>query len=250
MSKKNIYLISLVLLIVGCGDTNTTDSEGEGAIDLRTYLEKESINKNYQLSNKNKEAILSNDYFTENITVSETQIERKVFDIVNSITKISDKKLTNVEVSSEGSISTTYFRHLDIGDRLYTTDINKSKTLTVGLQEVGTRETLGETTCKLSKQLEEFTNGSNTYSGDILKIKCTSTSTITTQIKDEFIGTVSYVNGKEDSININNVYLKKDIGMIALIDDNCLPSNANYVDDTADCSEGVKTHSYLYYLGN
>ena len=249
MSKKNIYLMSLVLLIVGCGDTST-DNKGEGSIDLRSYLEKANLSKNYQLSNKNKEGLLSNDYFIEEIIVSETKIERKIFNITNSITKITDKELTNVEVSSEGSISTSYFRYVDVGDNLYTTDINKSKTLTVGLQEVGTRKTLGQTSCVLTEELEEFTNGSNTYNGNILKIKCTSNTTITTKIKDEFIGTVNYINGKEDSIDINYIYFKKDLGMIASINDDCLPSNANYIDDTANCTTGTKSYNYLYYLGN
>jgi len=250
MYKKSIYLIPFLLLMVGCGDTTDDTPDGTGAIDLRTYLEKEDISKNYQLSTKNKEGKLHNDYFTEDITVSATQIERKILSVTDTVTKITDDKLTNIESSSEGDISISYFRHVDVGDKLYTTDINKSEILKIGSQEIGTRSTIGEKSCSLKEQLTEFTNGSNAYNGDILKIKCTKDVTITTKVKDEFVGTVSYVNGTEDSIDIDNVYLKKDTGVIALINDDCFPKDANYADDTADCTEGTKTYSYRYYLGN
>ena len=250
MYKKSIYLIPLVLLMVGCGDTTEEKADGEGSIDLRTYLEKKDISKNYQLSTKNKEGKLHNNYFTEDITVSATKIERKILTITDTVTNISEKKLTNIESSSEGDISISYFRHVDVGEKLYTTDINKSEILKIGSQEIGIRTTLGDRSCSLKEQLKEFTNGSNAYNGDILKIKCTKDVTITTKVKDEFVGTVSYVNGTEDSIDVNYVYLKKDTGIISSINNDCFPKGANYVDDTADCTEGTKTYSYRYYLGN
>ena len=251
MQKNWLYLIPLTLIIIGCGGTdNNTTSNGEGSIDLRTYLEKENITKNYQLTNKLAGQNLTNKYYTEATTVTTNKIERKLEGITNTIVNIEEKKLTNIDVSEEGNINISSYRHIDIGDTLFSTDINSSKTLKVGTQEVGTEKTLGTNSCKLIEKLTSFTQGSNTYTGDILKVKCTKSTTITTKVKDEFVGTVKYINGTEDAVDISYYYQKKDIGLIASINNDCIPVNMNYPDDTTECTDENKSYHYIYYLGN
>lgn len=251
MKKNSLYLIPLSVIIIGCGSTESeTTNDGEGSIDLRTYLEKEDISKNYQLNNKAIGQTLTNQYYTEVSTVSETKVERKLEGIINSIVNIEEKKLTNVDIADDGNISISSYRNVDIGDTLFSTDINITKTLKVGTQEVGTQEQIGTNSCKLIEQLDGFTKGSNTYSGNILKVGCTETTTITTKVKDEFLGTVSYVNGTEDSVDTSYYYNKENIGLVASINDDCTPINLGYPDDTIECGDDNKSYSYIYYLGN
>ena len=252
MKKNWLYSIPLSILILGCGTTDdTTSNDGEGSIDLRTYFEKEDITKNYQLNNKAVGQALTNQFYTEVSTVTATKIERKIEGITDSTVNIEEKRLTNIDVSDEGNINISYHRNVDMGDTLYTRDINSTQVLTVGSQEVGTQEKLGTDSCKLEEALNGFTQASNTYTGDILKIKCSQETMITTKIKDEFIGTVSYVNGTEDSVDIYYSYYKKDIGLITSINDNCIPTGVVFPDDNnVDCSDGNKSYSYIYYLGN
>ena len=251
MKRNWLYLVPLTALIIGCGSSgDETKNEGEGSIDLRTYLEKEDITKNYKLDNKELGQMLTNQYYTEVCTVTETKIERKIGGISDSIVNIGEKKLTNIDVADDGNITTTSYRHVDVGDTLYTRDINNTKILKVGSQEIGTQVELGSNSCKLVEKLTKFTKGSNTYTGDILKTKCTKKVTITTKVKDEFIGSVSYLNGTEDSVDISYYYHKKDIGLIASINDDCIPTTSGYPDDdTIECSDDKKRYSYIYYLG-
>jgi hypothetical protein len=249
--KNNWLYLTLSALIIGCGSTESnTKNDGEGSIDLRSYLEKEDVSKNYQLNNKSVGQTLTNQYYAEVITVSETKIERTIEGIADSIVNIEEKKLTYIDVADDGNINTSSNRYVDIGDTLFSTDINSTKILTVGSQAVGTQEKLGSNSCKLIEELNEFTKGSNTYTGDILKTKCTKITTITTKVKDEFIGSVSYFNGTEDSVDISYFYYKKDIGLISSINDDCILTNSVYPEDTTECSNDNKSYSYTYYLGN
>jgi len=251
MKRKLLYLIPLSAMIIGCGTTETTSTpNGEGSIDLRSYLEKEDISKNYQLINKEVGQNATPQFYTESTTVSADKVERKIDGISTTIINIGEKKITYTDVSDEGNIETSFYRHVDINDILFSVDINKTQKLMLETVELGTRVELGSNSCKLEEQLKEFTHGSNSWTGDILKIKCTKTTTITTKIKDEFVGTVNYINGTEDSLDISYKYQKKDTGVIASIDDNCIPANMHYPDDSTECSDENKSYSYIYYLGN
>ncbi|HHB94575.1 MAG TPA: hypothetical protein ENK88_05490 [Campylobacterales bacterium] len=254
MRKDWLYIIPIAMIIVGCGSTNDSEEkvEGEGSIDMRSYFPFESTTKNYQIISKKANTPLSNDYFTEDITVTDSKIETKILDVTDSIMTIQDKKLIYTDVSDEGNIDKTLYRYIDVDDSLYSMDINSTEILTVGTQEVGTRERIGRESCTLVEELSEFTKGSNIYTGNIVKIKCTETTTITTKVKDEFLGTegISYVNGTEDSVDISYRYQKNGVGLIAFINDDCIPENMVYPDDTIECQEDTKRYSYIYYLGN
>lgn len=239
------------MFIVGCGTTeDTTSNDGKGSIDLRAYLEKEDITKNYKLKNKAVGQAFSNQFYEEVSTVSETRIERKLEGITNSIININEQNLSYIDVADDVNTTMVYYRYVDVGDTLFSTDINSTKILRVGTQEIGTEEKIGVDSCKLVEELNGFTEGSETYTGDILKVKCTKNTTITTKVKDEFIGSVNYVNGTEDSVDIYFYYQKKDIGLIAAIDNDCISNNGKYPDDTIQCTDDNMSYSKTYYLGN
>jgi len=252
MTKNWIYLIPLSAIIIGCGttDNNDTTNNGEGSIDLRTYLEKEDITKNYQIVNKTIGQKITNQYYSETSTVTTDKIERKLEGITTTIINIEEKKLTVTDVSDEGNIVNSFFRHVDLGNNLFSSDINTTELLKIGDTEVGKRTRVGTNSCKPIEQLTEFTKDSHSYTGDILKTECTKKTTITTKVNSEYIGQVNYINGTEDSVDISYYYQKKDTGLIASINDDCIPTNMKYPDDTTECSDGNKSYSYIYYLGN
>jgi len=251
MKKNWLYLIPLSFIIIGCGSTDsTTKNSGEGSIDLRSYLEKEDITKNYKTINKTVGQKLDNQYYIETTTVTTDKLERKIEDITTYIIDIKDKNLTVTDVSDEGNITNSFFRHVDLGDELFSSDINTTEVLKIGDTEVGSRTRVGTYSCKPIEQLTEFTKNSQSYTGDILKIECSKKTTITTKVKSEYVGQVTYVNGTEDSVDISYYYQKKDMGLIASINDNCIPTNMNYPDDTIECSDENKSYDYIYYLGN
>jgi len=251
MKKNWLYLIPLSVIIIGCGttDDNATNN-GEGSIDLKSYLEKEDSTKNYQLINKTVGQTLTNQYYTETTTVTTDKIERKLEGITTNIINIEEKKLTITDVSDEGNIVNSFFRHVDLGNSLFSSDINTTKLLKIGNTEVGSRTRVGTYSCKPIEQLTEFIKDSHSYTGDILKTECTKKTTITTKVNSEYIGQVNYLNGTEDSVDISYYYQKKDTGLIASINDDCIPTNMSYPDDTTECSDENKSYSYIYYLGN
>jgi len=252
MIKHWHYLIPISFLLIGCGTTDdTSPSNGEGSIDLRSYLESEDINKNYQLIYKGEDGTLSNDYYTEVITVSDNLIERSIDGIIDTRIAISDDRLTHTDVALEGDLTVSFYRHVDLGEDLFTQDINHTEVLTIGEQEIGTQSTLGNKTCRLEEALQDFTSGSNVYTGNILKFKCTINATITTHINDEFVGIVNYVNGTEDTTDVSYYYQKENIGLIAALNDDCIPTGMHYPDDSIDnCDEASQRFSYIYYLGD
>ena len=252
MKKNWLYLIPLSLIIIGCGgsDDGASAPDGTGSIDLRTYLEKADISKNYQLINKTVGNPLTSQFYTATTTVTADKIERKLEGITTTTIDIGEKKLTITDVSDEGNIVSSFFRHVDLDNNLFSSDINTTELLKIGDTEVGSRTRIGTNSCKPIEQLTEFTKDSHPYAGDILKTKCTKKTTITTKVKSEFIGQVNYINGTEDSVDISYYYQKKDTGLIASINDDCIPKNMNYPDDTIECSDENKSYSYIYYLGN
>lgn len=253
MRKKLLCIIPLVIMIVGCGTTDeATKVEGEGSIDIRSYFPFEDTTKNFQVKSKEVNGVLSNEYFTEDITVTDSKIERKILGITDSILTIDDKRLIDTDVSDEGNIDRTLYRYIDVDDTLYSMDINKTEKLSVGEQEIGIRDRVGTESCTLVEELSEFSKDSNIYVGNIIKVKCTDRLTITTKVKDEFLGAegISYVNGTEDSVDIFYRYYKNATGLIAVIDDNCIPENMRFPDDTSECEEDRKSYEYIYYLGN
>lgn len=254
MNKNWLYIIPMTIIMVGCGTTGSDDTkvEGEGSIDMRSYFPFESTTKNYQIISKKANNPLSNDYFVEDITVTDSMIETKILDVIDHTLAIQDKKLIYTDVSDEGNIDKTLYRYIDVDDSLYSMDINRTEVLKVGTQEVGTRGVVGTANCTLVEELSEFTKDSNIYTGNIIKIKCVETITLTTKVQDEFLGTegVSYVNGTEDSVDISYRYQKNGVGLIASINDDCIPSSMVYPDDTTECENETKSYSYIYYLGN
>jgi hypothetical protein len=241
-------VLVIVKKIISRDDENPIN--GEGSIDLRSYLEKEDITKNYQLINKEVGKALTSQYYTENSVVTAIRVERKLEGITTEIIDIRENNLTLTDVSDEGNVVNVFFRNVNLGETLFSAEINTTKLLKIGSTEVGSQTRMGTSTCVLTEQLTEFTKDSHSYTGDILKTKCTERTTMTTEVKAEFVGQVNYVNGTEDSVDISYLYDKKDVGRIASINDDCIPPNMSYPDDRIDCSDGNKSYSYIYYLGN
>ena len=253
MKKRNLYLIPLSVLVIGCGSTeDNTTAKGEGAIDLRTYFEKEDISKKYTLINKEVDRDFTRKKYNEDSVVTASKIERRLKDttIITKTIDIGEKNLTLIDVSDEGNIKNVFFRNVDLGETLFTAEINTTQLLKIGNTVVGSQIRVGTNSCKLIEKRSEFIKDSYPYQGDILKTECTKTTTITTKVDSQYVKDVNYINGTEDSVDISYYYQMKDIGLIASINDDCVPPNMTYPDDTIQCSDKNKSYSYMYYEAN
>jgi hypothetical protein len=249
MKRELLLALPLIFGLVGCGDgSDTSTVGGYGSIDLRSYFPFENVTKNYKVITKKRDEELKEDYITEEISVDDSKIETKIFGVTDSILKIGDEKLVYTDVSAEGNDSTVLYRYVDVGGVIYSKDISKVEKLKEYDQEIGQKSINGTRECILEEELTEFSKDSHFYSGNIIKIKCTNSVTVTTKIKDEYLGQSQYSNNTENVTDISYKYLLNGIGIIASIDDNCIPAGKQYPDDTKSCAPENREYQYMYYL--
>ena len=247
MIYKKILLLPLSLLIIGCGDSTET-TQGKGSLDFKNYLPSSSVSKNYKQVEKKAQIALTNQFYTEVITVDGSTLTTKILGITDNVVTINDDNatLTAIDVANDGNISSTLNRYVDVGYTLVNKDSNTSQTLTLGSQETGTKVRVATLKCTVDEELNGFVRNDNVYTGDILKIKCIETATVTTTIKDEFIGQITDINGSVNVVDIYYLYYKNGVGLVSSIDDNCYP-NDNL---SLSCDDSNLTYLYKYYLGD
>lgn len=247
--KKNWILLPLSVIIIGCGSDSTT-STTKGSIDISTYLESKSTSKNYQEVNKDKGEAQSRTSFTEESIVTTNKVERRIKNVTDSIITISESKVTKNDISTEGNVTTAFKRYVDVNATLFLYDINVTKPIVIEGNEVGTQDIKGTRTCKLVDNLDGFTHMEYTFTGDIVKVKCTKDVSITRNIKSEFIDVLEGVDGSTVKvIDIFYMYSKKSTGLIAKIDDDC-SNEQGITNDASTCPEENQSYEYTYFVEN
>jgi|GEM_PF-5829648 len=251
--KKRLLLttIPLVLGLIGCGDGTSSGGQDEivGSIDLRSYFPIESTTKNYKVISKEIGGTEKEEDLTEEILVDDSKIETKIFGVTDNILTVQDNRLVYTNVSADGNISTVLYRYVDVGGVIYSKDISEVEKIELNGEEIGEKSITGTKECILEEELNEFSKDSYIYNGNIIKIKCTNRATVTTKIKDEYLGLSEYVNGTEDFVDIDYRYLLNGTGSIALIDSDCIPEGMKYPDDTVtNCPLEHLKYRYIYYL--
>ena len=115
------------------------------------------------------------------------------------------------------------------------------ETLKIGSQKIGEKYTKVAEKCLLDSIINhyekfffEYTNYDDNH--NIIKLKCTTKTIVDTKIDATFIDSVSYTNGTvESKDDISYIYLQKDLGVIATINDDCLASKLpDIIDDTLE----------------
>ncbi|MCH9739254.1 MAG: hypothetical protein K0U38_00210 [Epsilonproteobacteria bacterium] len=143
---------------------------------------------------------------------------------------INDTTINSKSNDNEHSQEIVMTRYVDIGDTLWTwSHSDSSETYSYTSSQV----------CTADEQFTNFSHGSYSYSGDILKVKCITESTNTSTYDGE---TQTY-----NSKDIYYLYFKKDSGNIADINENCYNEQGSTYDSEGCTSNG---YSYEYYLEN
>lgn len=201
-------------------------------------------------------------------TVFDPSFEETVTPEINDVT-VNGNIITNVEDNEDGStvfniqadrIKVENFEEDGNGQvvknrdtfvgRLYTPGNIFYEASTFGSNEfqspdntIFTSEIDLKQTCFIQEKLNNYSYETDlqtySYSGDILKIKCTT------------IGKFIFTNSNEPEPTINNInmsdftYLKKGVGVIAEIEDNCITAGQALPNNTAGCEVNSYSHKFF-----
>ena len=226
MNIKYISLTLALVLFTGCGGSSSSSSkknDGKGEIDLAEYYPSKSMIKTFLTTRRDGE-ISNRSHYDQIVellgqTITFTKDTKEVRKVV-----ISD---TNITTTEDGEVTSMY-RHADIGDTL----------LTDTFKEVENTD-LGKTTtevvlkCNLLSKVEQFEQGDNKYAGDLLKIECISQGTSSIEVKSALVNVVNDdINGSHIIYDKSYIYLKKGLGIIANVNNDCVPNaKLPYVND-------------------
>jgi len=239
--NKALAYIGIALLIGGCGSSSSDTKD----INVTDYLPATSQSKSFLTTHDG-----STDIYKEDVTVDGNKITIKVDDKISRVYTVNDSNIT-VE-NGENELVATFNKYLDVGDTLYTTPTTqKVENITLDDTILGTRTIETTISCKLDSQLEKFDDYDiATYTGDILKFKCTRDEEEITKVEDDLPSYINLSDGQETTAyDIYYFYMQKDKGIIAYIDNNCTITNENgnqVVDDRVDgeCEETHYTHTF------
>ena len=242
--NKNYLMVALAItLFTGCGSSSSTDkkNDGKGAIDLAEYFPSKSMTKTI-IPIKNDKTLPHYDEIinvTDNKTIT-TTINTKLTEKII----ISDTNITTTDFENNETYTT--YRHADIGDTVFSNKEKKTE-----------NNDLGKVTydfnlnCKIKSKETKFEKQHKVYEGDLLKIECVNEGTIVYDIKPSLMSVskdLKDLNGSHPVYNTSYSYLKKGLGEVASIDDDCIPNEtlSDIVDDRKSGEECKKQNVYEY----
>jgi hypothetical protein len=246
MNKKYIALALVAIFFSACGSSSsdTKNDDGKGDIDLVQYFPSGSIDKIFssQIKSSNENPTPHSEY--QEITVTGETITTTIKGKVTERVIFTDTNITTTDL--EDNETDTMYRHVDIGDKLFTKSMNSEENTDLGKTIVSLKSV-----CKLKSKESEFKKDAHTYSGDLLKIECITEGTMIYDVKPSLLNVVSSdLNGSHEYYDKSYIYLKKGLGSVAEIDDNCLVAeNLPIIDDRKSESEcSLKSYEYKFYL--
>jgi len=249
---KSVLPFILLFALLGCGSS----SRNKNTIDLVEYLPKSSMNKEYAefKSNDGKNNVRQ---YTETIMRQPSIITTKIDDATKQIDEITDEYITRRHF---GDRNDTYKlkRNISPGDTIFTNDTtNELEKIMVGSQEVGNKSVSENLSCKLEEVIDDYKFGLFEYHNyddehNIIKIKCIAQATTKTEIYPEYRELVALEDGVYESKNdILYIYMQKDLGRVAMINEDCVIDTANnIIDDSAKeskCKIEQQYHYIFYY---
>jgi len=239
--KKVLLFTTILLFIGGCGSTKHKNS-----INMVEYLPSSDTTKKFFTTKDNGDT----DFYEETITINGNKINiEKDNKLVRTIT-INDTNI--IENDIDNNLSKILKKFISEGDTLYTLpkttkieDIKFEDTL------LGTKKIESTKTCKLEKKLSQLEDYDIKYHDDILKFKCIEEKKIVTDIKDDLPDYINLTDGEEKSdYDISYFYMKKGIGLIVEINDDCLIKSSKGVIRVSDSSKSCdeKHYSHTFFL--
>lgn len=216
MLKIIISLTLASVLFVGCGSSSKSTKN----IDIADYLPAEDTTKTYLKTTKDKEGENTPDFYTEEVSIKSSTISIKINDKFDRSLTIKDK----VIIKKENNTTIEMERFLSKGSTLYSVEKSRqNKPIKINNVIIGTKSIASKEVCKLDAQIDELDSYSITYEDDILRFECLRKESIETKINEEWEDKLKeYKNGSIDShYNLSYFYIKKGIGLIVEIDNNC-----------------------------
>lgn len=242
MNKNYLMLALAITLFTGCGSSSSDDKkdDGKGAIDLAEYFPSKSMTKTISVVERDGDDV-SKSHHDEIINVTGKTIMTTINTELSEKVVISDTNITITDL--EDNETTSIYRHVDIGDTTFSAKSTETQNT-----DLGKITSNFNANCKIKSKESRFEKNDNVYTGDLLKIECINEGTIVYDIKPSLINHVSKdLNGTHDFYDISYSYLKKGLGEVASINDNCIPNTQlELADDRKSGTECKKENVYDY----
>jgi len=237
MHKNLIVILSIMaMLFSGCGSSTSKKKK----IDIANYLPNTTLNKVYTHVTK-IDGKLTNQLYTDSVIVESNLVTVKKNIKLYTLVTIKSEEI-EVKYFEDTNHSKIINRNLTIGDTVSNYLKRDSvEILKIGSQNIGKKYTKIEEICTLDSMIDhyekfffEYTNYDDNH--DIMKIECITKTVTETRIDTEYVDSVSYSNGVvESKDDLSYIYLQKNLGMIATINDDCLASKLpDIIDDTLE----------------
>jgi len=131
-------------------------------------------------------------------------------------------------------------RLYEVGDEVYSA---KKLETEITLDSNGNPTLKINKSCRISKAFSSLTYRGFSYTGDIIEFACSEVTsrTTTNSLGGEFISTFK---------RYETTYYKKDVGKVAMIEDNCNPNNdfVPSIINSSDCPDNRNTQSTYSFL--
>lgn len=229
--------------------TETPYINKTGSIDLKDYL---SPTKSTELRyiEYSKSHFLPSDQEESaepgfnDVTLSGNQITYKESGSDKTEFTIQEDRIKVVEYEEDGNGNfikerdSFLGRLYNPGNNLYKSDITGSNTVQSGTDNF-TYDMDFHQLCIIEEKLNAFSQRTYSYTGDIIKVKCTTTGTWTETDNTASETTTHPINDSE------NIYLKKGVGVIAEIENSCVPEGQIFANNTTGCTVNDYTHKFF-----
>ena len=250
MNKKTIYMaLAASVLLTACGGSSSSSkaNDGKGDIDFKQYFPNASMTKTFISTDRDGDDI-NKSHYDEIVNVNgETITYTKDTKIVRKVV-FTDKNITTTYTEDNKTEVNSVFRHIDLGDIIFSNKESRIQNNALGRITA----TLNQV-CKVKSKEEKFEKGDNIYTGDLLKIECITDGKIFYDIKQDILdaGLGLDLNGTHNIYNTSYVYMKKDLGVVATIDNDCITNSKipGLINDKASESECIKEqYQYEFYI--
>ena len=237
------------MVFVGCGSSGSKNS-----IDIAEYLPTKSMSKGYTHITR-IEGKSTNRIYTDSVVVEANLIRIKEDENLSRLIRIkgNEVEITYLNDANRTKILKRYFTAGETVSNYIKKD--ETEILRIGSQKIGEIYTKTEESCVLEGMINnyqkfyfEYTNYDDNH--DIMVIQCITKSITETKVDEEYIDSVTYVNGTVESpSDISYLYLQKGLGAIATINDDCIVSTKpdDVVNDTVELSSCLEER-YEYTL--
>lgn len=245
----NVEDLTYTYIRDGLTITETPFINNTGSIDFKDYLSPNistqlryiEYSKSHFLPNQpESEAPQTNDVTVNGnqITYNESDFDKTEFTIQEDRVKVVEYDKDDVDSDFTKERDSFYGRLYNPGGTLYKTSIVGSNTLQNGTDSF-TYDMNFQQLCVIEEKLNTFSQRIYSYTGDIIRVKCSTTGTWAVTNNTTSETTTHPINDSEV------IYFKKGVGIIAEIENSCIPDGQFFADNTTGCTVNDYNHKFF-----